>query len=435
MQQQGAVEVVMGRSGHLLPARYNPVVLIASYSWILLPPCQQPPITAPMSTTIPLSIPSARQTAPMSLLQPPNVRVQGDVQVNDHPIYDRLYDVYALLYNFLRVRLRAFIKTRKGFLGTVVIWIMVDLFVESSDIAQIAQAMQQVPGSQGSAPTGITAWGLFSHSSKIIALVVYLYIEARRPTPVYSSVDQNVEGLSSSQPSAQALSVFLQSGELELGHSERDFVRTHHFPTSHLRLKSRQASTSYTASSPSPLKQAYVHGPLTSSSKAPIHVADNSTASSAPPEQYEMQTFRSHTQLPEEPTRPPPVVTRQHRLPVRSKVTSHDSVLHALSSSKRAQSRRGSPVHHATTPPESHIHPPRELHSIDNTIASPESRKGPPNELHSILKHFNNQAAPDLPSREYTRDTAQPDKVLLTRPSSASPGAEGPPGPVLIRQV
>jgi hypothetical protein len=291
----------------------------------------------------------------------------------------------------------------------VVIWLIVDLFVESSDIAQIAQAMPPAPGTQSSAQNGITAWGLFSHSSKVIALVVYLCIEARRLPPTYLPTSQHVPGSNSSQPTGQDLDVFVQSGGLEMGHFEMDSELIYHFPTPHLRSKPHRTSASH-AAIPQPLKQAYAHAPRASSSNDASPAVDNSTASSAPPEQYEMQTFRGHTQLPEEPTRPPPVLTRPHSLPTRFKVINHDSALHALPGQRRGQTRQDIPIDQAITSPTSPVHSPGGLHPTH--------------------KHRNNQAALEIPSRDHTGNT-----VLPTRPLSASPDTEGPPGPVMIRQV
>lgn len=362
-----------------------------------------PLVAALMDTAFSLPMSSARQargqTAPLSVIQSSTARRRGNVGVHDPPVYARLY---TLLQALLSARLRAFINTRKGLLGTVVIWVIVDLFVGSSDIAQIAQAMQQSSSGQGSAQTGISAWGLFSHSFKIIALVVYLYIEARRPPSIVPATVQYIQGFNLSQPSGPDLDVFVQSGGLELGRLDIDSVRTYLVPIPHLRSESHHAPISY-AASPQPLKEAYVQAPSASSSSAALRVSGNSI----PSEEDHTQSFHDHSQIPEEPTRPPPVLTRQHARPVRSKVIDHEPILRALPGEKRRQGK-----------------------SIDKAITSPESPMRPPIESHAIHEHLDNQADSLLSSRECTRGS-----FLPTRPSSVPPGAFGPPGPGLIRQV
>ncbi|GAB7325641.1 hypothetical protein MBLNU13_g09621t1 [Cladosporium sp. NU13] len=336
---------------------------------------------------------SAREAALPPFPQSFSARRRGIVDDHDPPAYIRLY-----------THLRALIVAQKSFICTVFVWAVVDLFVETSDIAQTAKAMQQAPGTQDSAQIGISAWGLFSHSSKIIALFVYLYIAARRQPPVFPAMNQYFDGSNLSQLFGSDLSVFVQSGEIELGNSEMGFVRTDHLPTRHLHSKSHLTSASYTTS-PQPLKQAYVQVTRASSSNGALRAVDSSLASSALPEQYEMQTFHGHVQLPEQLTRPPPVLTRQHSLAVRSEVLDHDSTLRALLGEKCGQARQVNAVDHATASSESPVHSPREFNAIH--------------------KHISNQPVPTLPLREQ----------FPTRPSSASSNAEGPPGPVMIRQV
>ncbi|GAB7325642.1 hypothetical protein MBLNU13_g09621t2 [Cladosporium sp. NU13] len=309
---------------------------------------------------------SAREAALPPFPQSFSARRRGIVDDHDPPAYIRLY-----------THLRALIVAQKSFICTVFVWAVVDLFVETSDIAQTAKAMQQAPGTQDSAQIGISAWGLFSHSSKIIALFVYLYIAARRQPPVFPAMNQYFDGSNLSQLFGSDLSVFVQSGEIELGNSEMGF----------------------------PLKQAYVQVTRASSSNGALRAVDSSLASSALPEQYEMQTFHGHVQLPEQLTRPPPVLTRQHSLAVRSEVLDHDSTLRALLGEKCGQARQVNAVDHATASSESPVHSPREFNAIH--------------------KHISNQPVPTLPLREQ----------FPTRPSSASSNAEGPPGPVMIRQV
>lgn len=344
---------------------------------------------------------SARQAAQFPVPQPIDLTRLGDDDVHSPPSYARLHALGA--------RLRAPIINRKALLFTASMLVIVDFFAESSDIAQIAEDVQQTHGTQNSAQTGISAWGLFSHSAKIIALFIYLSLEARQRLSVFPAMNQHLDDGVSSQLSGPDLSAFMQSGRLELGHAGMNSVRTHHPPTPHLRPISLQASTS-SSTSPHPPEKAYVQATRASPPSGALHVTDEIVASPAPPEHFQMETFQDHSQLPRGPTRPPRLLVRPHLPFVRPKVIDQDSIFRALPGAKRGQRRRDNLVDHSTTSPHSPTHPP----------------KG----LDATLEPASTHPAPDSLPREHTGNI-----FLPIRPSSASPGAEGPLGPVMIRQV
>jgi hypothetical protein len=226
------------------------------------------------------------------------------------------FDPGPPLYAPMRTCLHALIIASRGFFRRLIMCIGVDLLVSSGDIAQIAQAIRQGHDTQDSVQVGISAWSLLLHTLRIGTLFLFFHIEDRqRQTVDETSLSQSLD----LDPPELQLPEDLESGLFEIGSLPP--VRVPALP---VHCKPHHVTTSYVATTQSP-KHAYTLASHTLSSSDALHVARNSTASSAPLGQGQMRTFHSHTPLSGKLIRPPPVLTRQHLSSMQSKVNNHNS--------------------------------------------------------------------------------------------------------------